>query len=244
MAKAKEKEKKKKDQQKIEKVKSKKYTTALGKVERNKKYLLEDACNLVKELSTSKFDGSIECHIRLNFDTTKDSVRSTLTMPHGTGKKLKIIVFADDKLADEAKQAGAIEAGSKNLIEKIQKGWLDFDLAIAHPSIMPEVGKLGKILGTKGLMPNPKAGTITPDVVAALKEFSAGKTEFKADSFGIIHMSVGKISFDASQIKANIEGLVAAVKKAKPPKAKGQYIVSIFLSPTMGPSVPLDVNQF
>lgn len=234
---------KKEAKKKVIRIRSKKYDEKLAKTEPEKKYPLEEACNLVKELSTTKFDGSIEAHLRLNFDTSKESVRGTVALPHGNGKTKRIIVFADDKLAEEAKKAGAVEAGNKDLVDKIQKGWLEFDIAIAHPSMMPEVGKLGKILGTKGLMPNPKAGTITPDVVKAVEEFSKGKEQFKADSFGIVHCSIGKVSFEVDQLKDNLLALLEVIKKAKPTKTKGQYIVSIYLSPTMGPSVAVDHNQ-
>lgn len=234
----------KKKKAKLVKMKSKKYTEAYQKVDHAKKYSLTEGCDIVKTISTSKFDGTVEAHIRLNFDTSKDSVRGNFSLPHGSGKSKKIIVFADDKLAEEAKKAGAVEAGNKSLVEKIQKGWFDFDVAIAHPAMMPEVGKLGKILGTKGLMPNPKAGTITPDVVKAVSEFSLGKAEFKADGNGIVHVPIGKISFDANKLNDNFLAALEAIKKAKPQKIKGKYLVSAFLSPTMGPSVNIDISEF
>lgn len=235
---------KKSKKSKVTKIKSKKYTEVYQKVDQKKKYPLAEACETVKSLSTTKFDGSVEVHIRLNFDTSKDSVRGSINLPHGSGKSKKIVVFADDKLAEEAKKAGAVEAGNKSLVEKIQKGWFDFDVAIAHPSMMPEVGKLGKILGTKGLMPNPKAGTITPDVVKAVEEFSKGKAEFKADANAIVHLSIGKISFDADKLKENFISAMEAIKKARPQKIKGKYLVSAYLSPTMGPSVAVDISEF
>jgi len=227
----------------VVKIKSKKYSECVKKVDRTRFYSLEEAANLVKELSTTKFDGSVEMHLRLNFDTSKDSVRGSVILPNGSGKTKKIVVFADDKDAAAAKKAGAVDAGNNDLIDKIQKGWLDFDVAIAHPSLMPQVGKLGKILGTKGLMPNPKAGTVSVDVVKAVEEFSKGKTEFKADSNAIIHLAVGKISFDGVKIKENILSVIEAANKVKPQKVKGKYITSLFLSPTMGPSVPVDVSK-
>lgn len=234
---------KQENKKKAVRIRSKKYDEKIFKVEANKEYSLGEACSLVKELSTTKYDGSVEAHLRLNFDTTKDSVRGTVALPHGSGKTKKIIVFADDALAEEAKKAGAIEAGNKILIDKIQKGWFDFDIAIAHPSMMPEVGKLGKILGTKGLMPNPKAGTVTPDVVKAVNQFSKGMEQFKADSFGIVHTSIGKVSFSAEQLKDNLSSLIETVKKAKPIKTKGQFFVSLHLAPTMGPSVKIGINE-
>jgi large subunit ribosomal protein L1 len=243
MVKADKKDKASSKKKAVDKIRSKKYTESIKKVDRDKEYTIDEACGLVKEISTTKFDSSVEIHLRLNFDTTKDSVRGSVVLPGGSGKTKKIIVFADDKEADAAKKAGAVEAGSKELIEKIQKGWLDFDVAIAHPSMMPQVGKLGKILGTKGMMPNPKAGTVTPDVVKAVEEFSKGKTEFKADSNAIIHLSVGKVSFEPSKIKENILSVVEAANKAKPQKIKGKYIVSLFLAPTMGPSVKVNSDK-
>ncbi len=239
-----EKKTKKSKKAKVEKIKSKKYTEAIKKIEQGKEYSLTEACVLVKEVSTSKFDGAVEAHLRINFDTSKDSVRGSFNLPHGSGKTKRIIVFADDKLSDDAKKAGAIEAGSKELAEKIKKGWMDFDVVIAHPSMMPEVGKLGKILGTKGLMPNPKAGTVTPEVVKAVEEFSKGKAEFKADGNAIVHVPIGKISFEASSLEENFMSAIDAVIKAKPPKVKGRYLVSSFLTPTMGPSVKIDISGF
>lgn len=234
---------KKEKKAKVLKIKSKKYTVVVAKVDKKQNYSVTDACNLVKELSTTKFDASVEAHIRLNFDTSRDAVRGTVVLPHGTGKKKRVIVFADDKISDEAKKAGAVEAGNKDLVAKIQGGWLDFDVAIAHPALMPEVGKLGKILGTKGLMPNPKAGTITADVVKAVEEFSKGKEQFKADSYGIVHSSIGKTSFAPENLKANLQSLVEAIKKAKPAKTKGQFFVSLFLAPTMGPSIKINMDE-
>lgn len=233
---------KEKVKKKVKKIKSKKYTDAIKKYDSKKEFSPEEGCSQIKELSTTKFDSTIEAHIRLNFDTTRDAVRGTVVLPHGTGKTKKVIVFADDKLAEEAKKAGAIEAGNKELITKIQQGWLDFDIVIAHPSMMPEVGKLGKILGTKGLMPNPKAGTVTTEVVKAVQEFGKGKVQFKADGYGIVHNSIGKCSFSSEQLKENLESLMEAVKKAKPAKTKGQYLVSLFLAPTMGPSVKISLS--
>ncbi|MFA4930762.1 MAG: 50S ribosomal protein L1 [Patescibacteria group bacterium] len=234
---------KKATKKKVVKIRSKKYDEKLPQVDKNKSYSMAEACQLVKELSTTKFDGAIEAHLRLNFDTSKDSVRGTVSLPHGSGKTKRIIVFADDKLATEAKKAGAIEAGNKDLITKIESGWLDFDIAIAHPQMMPEVGKLGKILGTKGLMPNPKAGTISPDVVKAVQAFAKGMEQFKADSFGIVHAGIGRVSFDANQITENLQAVIDAVKKVKPAKTKGQFFVSLHLAPSMGPSVKIDINE-
>jgi len=238
MDKTKEKVKKKK-----EKIRSKKHDEVSIKVDKSKEYTIDEACALVREISTAKFDAAVEAHIRLNFDPAKDSVRGNVSLPNGTGKSIRIIVFADDKLADEAKKAGAVEAGNDTLIEKIKKGWLDFDLAIAHPSMMPKVGQLGKILGTKGLMPNPKAGTVTPEVVQSVAEFSKGKAEFKADSQAIIHQAIGKVSFDAPKIQENLQALINAVRKAKPAKTKGKFFVSAFLAPTMGPSVKFKIAE-
>lgn len=221
----------------------KKYFDVNKKVDKNKSYSISEACSLIKSLVITKFDASVDCHLKLNFDTTKDAVRGTVVFPHGTGKKKKIIVFADDKTADDAKKAGAVDAGNKDLIEKISKGWLDFDIAIAHPTMMAEVGKLGKVLGTKGLMPNPKAGTVTPDIIKAVNEFSKGKEQFKADSYGIVHCSIGKASFAPEQLKDNLLILIEGIKKAKPAKTKGQFFVSLHIAPTMSPSIKIGLDE-
>ncbi len=221
----------------------KKYHEIVKKIDKNKEYNILEACENIKNLVITKFDASVDCHIKLNFDTSKDAVRGTVSLPHGNGKKKRIIVFADDKISEDAKKAGAIEAGNKDLIEKIQKGWLDFDIAIAHPAMMAEVGKLGKTLGTKGLMPNPKAGTVTPDIVKAVEEFSKGKEPFKADSYGIVHCSIGKSSFNPENLKDNILSLVDAIKKAKPSKTKGQFFISVFVAPTMSPSLKISLDE-
>lgn len=229
---------------KVKRIRSKKYDAVLDKIDSKRVYTPAEATALVKELSTTSFDGSIEAHVRLNFDTSKESVRGSVSLPNGTGKSTRIIVFADDKLAADAKKAGAVEAGSDDLIEKIQKkNWLDFDIAIAHPSMMPKVGKLGKILGTKGLMPNPKAGTVTPDIVKAVEEFSKGKVEYKADANAIVHQAIGKVSFDAKQLEENLTTLLKTLNKNKPPKAKGRFFESLYLTPTMGPSVKVDFSS-
>ncbi len=221
----------------------KKYSDVNKKVDKNKTYSISEACELIKNIVITKFDASVDCHLKLNFDTTKDAVRGTVVFPHGTGKKKKIIVFADDKIAEDAKKAGAIDAGNKDLIEKIIKGWLDFDIAISHPAMMAEVGKLGKILGTKGLMPNPKAGTVTPDIIKAVEEFSKGKEQFKADSYGIVHCSIGKASFDPEKLKENLLVLIDGIKKAKPAKTKGQFFVSLHITPTMSPSIKIGLEE-
>jgi len=233
-----------KGKKKVKRIRSRKYDEVLSKVDSKKIYSPTEACSLVRDLSTTKFDGSVEAHVRLNFDTSKESVRGNVNLPHGTGKKARIIVFADDKIAAEAKKAGAIEAGSDDLIDKIQKdNWLEFDIAIAHPMMMPKVGKLGKMLGTKGLMPNPKAGTVTPDVIKAVEEFSKGKVEYKADGNGIVHLLIGKISFSPEQLAENLMLLVQTLNRNKPAKAKGKFVESIFLAPTMGPSVKVDFSS-
>jgi len=243
-AKSDKKNKSKKGKKKVKRIRSKKYDAVIEKVDPKKEYTPAEATALVKELSTTSFDGSVEAHVRLNFDTSKESVRGNVSLPHGTGKSARIIVFADEKISADAKKAGAIEAGGDDLVEKIQKkNWLDFDIAIAHPTMMPKVGKLGKILGTKGLMPNPKAGTVTPDIVKAVEEFSKGKVEYKADANAIVHQAIGKVSFDAKQLEENLATLVKTLNKNKPPKAKGKFFESLYLTPTMGPSVKVDFSS-
>jgi len=225
--------------------KGKKYLEAKSKVE-NRPYSLQEAVPLVKEVSYSKFPGSVELSMRLGVDPKKadQMVRGTVVLPHGTGKTKRVLVIASGEKIKEAEEAGADYVGGEEIIKKIQDGWLDFDAVVATPDMMRHVGKLGKILGPRGLMPSPKTGTVTFDVAKAVKEIKAGKVEFKVDKTGNIHVMVGKTDFTDQQLIDNIRAVVEAIIRAKPPAAKGKYIKSIYISPTMGPSIKLDPNEF
>jgi large subunit ribosomal protein L1 len=228
------------------KMHGKKYRTAASLIEKDKLYeTLAEAIALLKKTSTVKFDASAEVHFNLLIDPTQGDqlVRSTVALPHGTGKKVRVIAFVGDDKVKEALSAGAIEAGSAELITKIQKGWLDFDLAIATPEQMKELGKVAKILGPKGLMPNPKAGTVTNDVGKTVKESLAGKIEFRNDKLGNLHNVFGKISFAEKQLEENLKIYLKAVSEAKPSGVKGNFINSITLASTMGPGIKLNVNK-
>lgn len=215
------------------------------KVAPNKKYSLEEAVKLVKENATAKFDETVELHVRLGIDPkqTDQSIRGTVVLPAGTGKSRKVVVVAKGEKLKEAQSAGADFCGDADLIEKIQKGWMDFDVLVATPDAMRDLSKLGKILGPKGLMPNPKAGTVTFDIARTVKELKGGRIEFKNDSYGIVHTAIGKASFSIEQLSENARTLVEALLKAKPASSKGVYLKSITISSTMGPGVPLDPNQ-
>lgn len=213
------------------------------KVDAEKLYSLDDAIKLAKELATSKFDETFEVAMNLGVDPkhADQTVRAMTSLPHGTGKTVRVAVFARDAKAEEAKAAGADIVGAEDLVEIIQKGEINFDRCIATPDMMALVGRLGKILGTKGLMPNPKLGTVTPDVKKAVTEAKAGAIEFRAEKAGIVHAGVGKASFDDKKLKENIVAFVSAVQKAKPTGAKGTYIQKVALTTTMGPGIKLDI---
>ncbi len=226
----------------------KKYLEAKGKVDRNRRYELEEGVKLLLETTYAKFDEGVDVAIRLGVDPKKadQMVRGTVVLPHGTGKKVRVLVFAKGQKEKEALDAGADFVGAEDLIDKISKGWLEFDKAIATPDMMGSVSKLGKILGPRGLMPNPKVGTVTFDLEKAIKEIKAGKVEFKVEKAGIVHVPVGKISFGFSRLLENIKALLETIVKAKPPTSKGVYLRSIALSSTMGPGIkidPLDVRN-
>lgn len=224
---------------------SKRYIELFKKIDRSVEYALDDAVNLLKETSNAKFDETVEIAMKLGVDPrhADQMVRGTLTLPNGTGKSVKILVLAKGPNVKAAEDAGADYAGLEEYVEKIQKGWLDFDVVIASPDVMSVVGKLGKILGTRGLMPNPKSGTVTPDIETAVKEFKAGKIDFRVDKTGIIHSGIGKTSFENRKLSENIRVFVNTIIKMKPSAAKGTYLKSISISSTMGPGIYLDTNQ-
>ena len=211
------------------------------KVDTKKEYSIEDAIKLLKDSSKVKFTESLDCAIKLGVNPkhADQMVRGTVSLPHGTGKKVMVLVIAKDQQADEALDAGADYAGFEEYLEKIKSGWTDVDVVIATPSSMAEVGKLGRILGPKGLMPNPKSGTVTNDVAKAVKEVKAGKIEFRVDKSGIVHASLGKLNFDDSALLDNIQAFLQTIIKLKPASAKGQYVKSLFLSSTMGPGIKI-----
>ena len=220
----------------------KKYLEAKSKGDRNKRYELEEGVKLLVETSYAKFDEGVDLAIRLGVDPKKadQMVRGTAVLPHGTGKKVRVLVFAKGQKEKEAQDAGADMVGADDLIEKISKGWLEFDKAIATPDMMGSVSKLGKILGPRGLMPNPKVGTVTFDLERAIREIKAGKVEFKVEKAGIIHLPVGKVSFGFDRLLENIKTLLEVILRAKPPTSKGVYLRSIALSTTMGPGIKID----
>ena len=206
-------------------------------------YILTDAMPIVKQAAFAKFDETVEVAIRLGVDPkhADQMVRGTVVLPHGLGKSKRVIVIASGDKVREAREAGADEVGGDDLVQKIQGGWVDFDAVIATPDVMKSVGRLGKILGPRGLMPNPKTGTVTTDVARAVKEVKAGKVEFRVDKTGIIHCPVGKVSFDAQKLAENASALITSVIKAKPASAKGRYVRSIAISSTMGPGLRIDL---
>lgn len=224
----------------------KKYTEALTKVEKGKVYSKEEAIKLVKETSTSSFDGSVEVAMRLNLDTKKadQQLRGAIVLPKGTGKTKKVLVIAKGEKANFAREAGADYVGDADLLEKIEKeNWFDFDTMIATPDMMPLLGKLGKVLGPKGLMPNPKTGTVTMDVAKAVNEVKAGRVEYRTDSFGNIHGVIGKVSFAEEDLLANLDAFVSHIIKLRPASVKGDYVKNISVSSTMGPGIKVE-NSF
>jgi large subunit ribosomal protein L1 len=223
---------------------TKKRKAALEKVDQNKEYSLVDAAGLVKEITYTKFDASVDIDVRLGVDPRKadQMVRGIATLPHGTGKDVRVLVLCTPDKEQEAKDAGADFVGLDEYIQKIEKGWTDIDVIITMPAVMAKVGRLGRILGPRNLMPNPKSGTVTPDVAKAVKEVKAGKIDFKVDKTGIIHTSIGKVSFSPDQIAENAAEVISTLNRLKPSSAKGTYIKSITLSSTMSPAVTVDKN--
>ena len=225
--------------------KGKKYDDAAKRFDRDQLFSPVEALDLVKGLGTAKFDESIELAIRLGVDPRKADqiVRGTVALPSGTGKDVRVAVFANGEAAEAARAAGADHVGSDDLAAEVEGGMLDFDVAIATPDLMPLVGKLGRVLGPRGLMPNPKTGTVTPDVGKAVEEFKGGKVEYRTDRYGNVHVPIGKVSFDIDALRANFTAVLDEIQRSKPASAKGRYIKKISLSPTMGPSVRIDANR-
>ena len=227
------------------KKRSKKYTEAMSKLERGKVYSKDEAVKLVKETSTSSFDATVEVAMRLNIDTKKadQQLRGAIVLPKGTGKTNKVLVIARGEKATQAKEAGADYVGDVDMLEKIEKeNWFDFDTMIATPDMMPLLGKLGRVLGPKGLMPNPKTGTVTLDVAKAVSEVKAGRVEYRADSYGIIHGVIGKVSFSDADLLENLNAFVSAILRVKPATVKGDYVKSISIASTMGPGIKVENN--
>ncbi len=225
----------------------KKYVEATKKVEKAKLYTKEEAVKLVKETSTTKFDSSVEVAIRLNLDTKKadQQLRGAIVLPHGTGKTKRVLVIAKGEQAKKAVEAGADYVGDTDMLEKIEKeNWFNFDVMIATPDMMPLLGKLGRVLGPKGLMPNPKTGTVTVDVAKAVSEVKAGRVEYRTDSFGNVHGIIGKVSFTEEQLVENLNAFVAAILKVKPATVKGDYIKNVSITSTMGPGIKILANSF
>ena len=226
--------------------KSKKYVEALGKIDRNRLYDSKEALDLVAEIASAKFDETVEAHIKLGVDGrhADQQVRGAIVLPHGTGKTKKVLVFAKGEKAKEAEAAGADFVGAEDLVQKIQKeNWFEFDVVVATPDMMGVVGRLGRVLGPKGLMPNPKSGTVTFDVTKAIEEIKAGKVEYRLDKNNIVHVPVGKVSFGGEKLAENFATLMSAIVKAKPASAKGTYLRSITVASTMGPGVKINAAR-
>jgi large subunit ribosomal protein L1 len=223
----------------------KKYRAAVKKLEGVKACSIDEAVKLLKETSITKFDSSLEIHMRLNVDPTHadQMVRATLSMPHGTGKEVRVVAFVPEDKVKEAKAAGAMKAGIDELIDEISKGWTDFDVAVATPDAMKNLGKIAKILGTKGLMPNPKAGTVTTDVGKTIEAIRKGRVEFRTDKMGQIHNIFGKVSFTEEQMKDNLKSFIRSVLDTKPSSIKGTFIANISVATAMGPGIKLDLQK-
>lgn len=222
---------------------SKRYNTAYGMYDRQKRYELDEALKILKAIPASKFDETVEVHFHLGVDPRKadQQIRNSLVLPHGTGKVSRVLVFAEGEKADEARNAGADHVGLDDLIDKISDGWFDFDVVITTPTLMGKIGKLGRVLGPRGLMPNPKVGTVTMDIGKAVEESKGGKIAYRVDKFSNLHIIAGKISFSQEKLKDNIKAILAAVLKDRPPTMKGVYFKSITLCSTMGPGIKLQI---
>ena len=225
---------------------TKKRKAAYSKVDKNKFYTLKEASSLVKEVNITKFDASVDLHVRLGVDPKKadQSIRGTVSLPHGTGKTKRVLVLCTPDKEADARAAGADYVGLDEYITKIEGGWVDVDVIVATPSVMPKIGRLGKVLGPRNLMPNPKTGTVTNDVAAAVKEVKGGKIAFKVDKAGIIHASIGRVSFTPEKLADNSLELISAIIRAKPATAKGTYVKSVFMASSMSPGIALDAKAF
>jgi large subunit ribosomal protein L1 len=223
----------------------KSFRAMLEKVDRNQRYPLEDGVRLAKDTARAKFDETVEMAIRLGVDPRQadQNVRGTVSLPHGMGKTVRVLAFAKGDKEKEAQEAGADFVGADDLIKKISEGWIDFDKTVATPDMMAAVGRIGKILGPRGLMPNPKTGTVTPDIGKAVKEIKAGKLEFRVDKAGIVHVPVGKASFKSEQLIDNAKAVLLSILRAKPASAKGNYVRGVTVSTTMGPGIKIDLSQ-
>lgn len=219
----------------------KKYQEAAKLIDPDLEYTLEEACDLVKKASSANFDESVDLDLRLGVDPrhADQMVRGSVSLPHGTGKEVRVLALVSEAKQEEAEEAGADHVGLDEYIEKIEEGWTDIDVIVATPDVMGQIGKLGRILGPRGLMPNPKSGTVTNDVADAIKEVKAGKIDFRVDEYGILHTSIGKASFDASDLRENAIKFMQTVMRLRPASAKGLYIRSAYMSSSMGPSIPL-----
>jgi large subunit ribosomal protein L1 len=223
----------------------KSYWAALAKVDRSQRYPLEEGLRLVKETGRAKFDETVEMAVRLGVDPRQadQNVRGTVSLPHGIGKTVRVLAFAKGEKEKEAQEAGADYVGAEDLIKKISDGWFDFDKTVATPDMMAAVGRIGKALGPRGLMPNPKTGTVTMEIGKAVKEIKAGKLEFRVDKAGIVHVPVGKASFSQEQLIDNAKAVLTSILRAKPPSAKGNYVRGVTISATMGPGIKIDLSQ-
>ncbi len=226
--------------------KGKKYLEALKLIDRNNQYDIKEAVELAKKASSAKFDETIDVVYRLGIDTKKadQQIRGAFVLPHGTGKTQRVLVFAKGDKAKEAENAGADYVGDADFIEKINQGWFDFDVVVATPDMMAEVGKLGRVLGPKGLMPNPKTGTVTFEIEKAVNDIKAGKVEYRADKAGNVHVPIGKVSFDDEKLIENFDAMTDTIVKAKPQSAKGTYMKNVAISTTMGPGIRIDVSPY
>lgn len=223
----------------------KSYRAALAKLDRSQRYVLEEGLRLVKETARAKFDETVEMAVRLGVDPRQadQNVRGTVSLPHGMGKVVRVLAFAKGEKEKEAQEAGADFVGSEDLIKKISEGWFDFDKTVATPDMMAAVGRIGKILGPRGLMPNPRTGTVTIDIGKAVKEIKAGKLEFRVDKAGIVHVPVGKASFNPEKLVDNAKAVLTSILRAKPASAKGNYVRGVTVSTTMGPGIKIDLSQ-
>lgn len=219
----------------------KKYQQAEALLDREVEYTVEEACDLIKKTASAGFDESVDMDLRLGVDPrhADQMVRGTVALPHGTGKSIRVLALVNEARQKDAEEAGADYVGLDEYITKIEEGWADVDVIIATPDVMGKIGKLGRVLGPRGLMPNPKSGTVTMDVADAVKEFKAGKVDFRVDKFGILHTSIGKVSFDANELRDNAKAFLQTVNKLRPASAKGHYIRTAYMSTTMGPSIPI-----